>query len=307
MVGDHLVQPIIACIGFPIAGNPMQFVTERTMHIMELDRCVMTTAVTAEKLEGAMVGVRAMRFAGLAVLAPHQRDIVKYLDHLSPAANLSQVVQIAKRVEETWTGEDLRGEAVIQLLRDRKFETGGKNLLVLGNSALDKILPLADPLLDGHVFTVESWIAKQEDAPKLPMPSQHGDSSSEVSMRLDGEEGPQAGNNQAPSSNPQESADRIPEGESRPTFIDVVCAFHENHSPEESRVSKLPLAEKGIVIVQDRDHYDIWKKWSGDRGWECASPIEYQSELIASMIRSWTQTQPPIAVVRELLDEYLEW
>ena len=279
MVGDHLVQPIIACIGFPIAGNPTQFVTERTLKTLGLDWCVVTTAVPSDLLEQALLGAKAMRFAALALLPPHQNEICNLLDQLTEAAQLSRQVQAAKRIEEVWVGHDLRGEAMVQALRDHSI-TPDRHLLVVGSPEMGSMIPLVDAVWNEHIHTPTSL---EELKSRLEL-SSDGDVSEPI---------PEHGSAESTAMMPTISA----------LAVSLSC------SPEfDKELEQYSLATNGLLIsFGDLSQHAGWKEWATKRGWSYLSPFDFQAILLAKMFVFWTQTEPPIALVREWMDEYYEF
>ena len=280
MVGDHVLQPIIGCIGFPVAGNSTQFVTERALKALGLDWSVITTSVPPALLEKAVTGAKAMRFAALALLDPHQVAVCQSLDQLTPTSLLSGQVQVAKRVDEVWIGHDVRGEAVAQVLMDKGGDPT-RNTMVLGVPAMDRILAIVDPNLDGRVYSPESWQIAKEAWKVDPVRSEN----------VSDVESPEA-----------------PGEASEPPAISVLLVSELKDESIEKQLAKLELVNQGLLIAMgDLQLHDGWKEWSSKRGWDYVSPLEFQSQIAAKMFAYWTQVEPPIHSIREWMDEYHEW
>ncbi|MFO0921706.1 MAG: hypothetical protein U0905_04360 [Pirellulales bacterium] len=272
MVGDHLVQPIIACIGFPVAGNPTQFVCERTLNAMGLDWGVVTAVVPAEMLEQAVLGARAMRFGGLAVLPPHQEVIATHLDTLSPASQKTGIVQVVRRMEEVWYGHDLRAETLLTWIQKQSLDDHHIALWLADAKLLDAIQEL-DSKLSRTMATWEGWKALADRV--------------------------------------HESTEAVAEETPEPKILpDVGCVIVDASTmdPGEYQKSKIQWRAQGTVLVADATiQATAWKKWALDRQWQFLGALDYQSHLIAKMLEFWTQSEPPVAHIRDLLEEYLEW
>ena len=61
---DEALQEILCCIGYPVAGNPAQYVMEKAMADADLDLRYLTLEVSPENLGDAARGMRAMGFLG---------------------------------------------------------------------------------------------------------------------------------------------------------------------------------------------------------------------------------------------------
>ncbi len=116
---DLPIQPIACVIGHPIAGNPTQFACERALAAAELDWRFLSLDVTAERLEDAIRGVRAMGFLGVMVGHPHREGVVGLCDGLSEqAAAAQQVDMIACQPDGQLTGHHLKSAAISDAIAD---------------------------------------------------------------------------------------------------------------------------------------------------------------------------------------------
>lgn len=113
----------MACLGYPIAGNPTQFVIERAIKSLDLDWRVITCSVLPEQIEHAIAGAKAMRFAGMKLLPPYDVSVIPWLEQRDHASQASGIVQAAKRFDDVWIGADLRFAACIELLASRIEDT----------------------------------------------------------------------------------------------------------------------------------------------------------------------------------------
>lgn len=130
MSNDSL-QPIVCCMGQPVAGNPTQFMIERAFREAGLDWRYLTLEVAPEGLADAVRGMRAMGFQGANFTIPHKVAIIEYLDGLSEAAELMGAVNCVYRDGDQLIGENTDGKGFVQSLRDVVDPTG-KRVVVLG-------------------------------------------------------------------------------------------------------------------------------------------------------------------------------
>ena len=125
------LQPVLALLGYPIEGNPTQYITEKAFRDNSLDWRYLTLEVSPADLEDAVRGMRAMGFAGGNITPPHERPIVEILERTTPAAELIGAVNVLKRDENGLIGENTEGKAAIEVIRD-SIDPAGKKVVVLG-------------------------------------------------------------------------------------------------------------------------------------------------------------------------------
>lgn len=271
MVGDELVQPIVGCLGFPVAGNATQYVAERALKAIGSDWRVVTSLVQPALLEDAIRGARAMRFGGLAFTEAHQKPAAAAMDQLSPSAQISGLIQVAKRFDEVWMGADLRGDAISALLDSEEFESG--RILVRGDEALQAILDQA--LASRSQSSLPTSTSTTRNSPE---------GSSIVPLRL-----------------------VEPESEThRPISMLVIAG--QQAAPLRAEWKQMPLIERAKVLLIDEESQQApWKEMAESRGCLLLTPRDLQSMMLVEMLKYWTQLDIPKAIVREALDEYHGW
>jgi len=120
---EQVLQPLIACVGNPVGGNPTQFVMTRIAREAELDWRFFTSQVPPEAFETAFRGIQALRMAGAAILPPFQGVVQSFLDRLTPGARALGVVHVAKWDSSQWVGEETLSPAVLRALTHRFSES----------------------------------------------------------------------------------------------------------------------------------------------------------------------------------------
>jgi shikimate dehydrogenase len=159
-----LVQPLIGCLGYPVAGNATQFVMERAFQSLGLDWRAFTAEVSPEELLDAVRGARAMHFAGLALFQPHQHSLLTWCDSLTIAASISQRISVLKNLQGEWIGHDTRGEAILGLLGAHEIPSEGAVGVL--DSTIAELVRLADHGKKYRVLTADqSAVAGNENGP----------------------------------------------------------------------------------------------------------------------------------------------
>ena len=131
MAAADSLQPIVCCLGQPVAGNPTQYMMEQAFAALGLDWRYLTLEVPPDKLADAIKGLRALGFKGANFTIPHKVAVIPHLDELSPAAELMGAVNCVNRVGEKLVGENTDGKGFVQSLREFG-DPSGKRVVILG-------------------------------------------------------------------------------------------------------------------------------------------------------------------------------
>jgi hypothetical protein len=116
---DRVLQPLVACLGNPVGGNPTQFVMTRLAREAELDWRFFTSQVSPELFETAFRGIQALGMSGVAILPPFETSLKPFLDSISPRALALGKVQVVKWESDRWTGDETISTAILRALTHR--------------------------------------------------------------------------------------------------------------------------------------------------------------------------------------------
>ncbi|NLE37507.1 MAG: shikimate dehydrogenase [Pirellulaceae bacterium] len=125
------LQPILALMGYPVGGNPIQYMTERAFARHGLDWRYVSLEIRPDDLADAVRGMKVMGFLGGNVADPHKETVVPLLDGLGPTAERTGLVNLIRREEDRLVGENTEGKALVDLLRAR-FDLAGRRVTLLG-------------------------------------------------------------------------------------------------------------------------------------------------------------------------------
>jgi len=130
-VSSNSLQEIVALLGYPVAGNPTQYLMEKALARAQLDWRYLTLEVAPENLADAVRGMRAMRFRGGNFAPPHKTAAPPLLDELTEGARLMGAVNCWRRQDERLLGDNTDGKGFLQSLRTLA-DPAGKRLAILG-------------------------------------------------------------------------------------------------------------------------------------------------------------------------------
>jgi shikimate dehydrogenase len=130
-VTSQSLQPILALMGYPVGGNPIQYMTEKAFARHGLDWRYVSLEIHPDDLADAVRGMKVMGFLGGNVADPHKEAIGPLLDALGPTAERTGLVNLVRRDENRLVGENTEGKALVDLLRAR-LELAGRQVVLLG-------------------------------------------------------------------------------------------------------------------------------------------------------------------------------
>ncbi len=130
-MSDASLQPILALIGYPVAGNPTQFMMERAFARHQLDCRFLTLEVVPDDLGDAIRGLRAMGFLGGICADPHKKTVIPFLGRVSETAALVGAVNFIVRDGSDLFGDNTEGRGLLSALR-RLVDPAGKRVVILG-------------------------------------------------------------------------------------------------------------------------------------------------------------------------------
>ncbi|MFN7732310.1 MAG: hypothetical protein ACK5OB_10410 [Pirellula sp.] len=114
MTNDRVVQPLVACLGNPVAGNPTQFVMSRIARHAELDWRFFTSEVEESAFDAAFAGIKALGMAGAAIFAPFPERAAALVDRRTPVADRMGRVGVIKWESGQWIGDETKARAVVR-------------------------------------------------------------------------------------------------------------------------------------------------------------------------------------------------
>lgn len=123
---------LVGLFGSPVDENPTVVTIEAGFQKLGLNYRYITMEVKPENLETAVKSLKALGFKGANVTIPHKVEILKYLDHVAPDAQIMGAVNTIYVKDGETFGENTDGKGFIRSLRDGGVEIAGKKAVVLG-------------------------------------------------------------------------------------------------------------------------------------------------------------------------------
>ena len=124
-------KELIGCFGDPIWENPTEIMMEAAFQHHNMDYRYITTLVTADNLEAAFEGVKAMGYKGFNCTLPHKVAIINLLDGLGESAAVMGAVNCVVECDGKYIGENTDGKGYMDSLREI-VDPVGKKAVIFG-------------------------------------------------------------------------------------------------------------------------------------------------------------------------------
>ena len=277
---SRVLQPHVCCLGNPVAGNPTQFVMSRAAKMCGVDWRFFTSQVTETNFEAAIRGVQALGLQGAVILSPFQQAVIPYLDTVTESAHSLQRVTIARMDGHSWLGDNFFGSAIWQTIQARIPRERGLHAAMASELSEDPSEPLGALLVSKRGSPQSDSLEKclrinQPDAWQL--------------HRFDSENAEQS------SSAPRFGA-LIVENDIENSQLKSLLQWNWIASP---MVIQLEAA-----VPQTRKNQ---REELAMRGFQRVEQVEWMAYEAVADFAFLTGATPPLDLVRESIEEYLQW
>lgn len=123
---------LIGLIAYPIRHSQSPKMHNEAFAKLGLDYAYLAFEVDNDTLEDTVKGLRAMKVRGCNVSMPNKTVIGKYLDHLSPAAEMCGAVNTVVNDNGVLTGHITDGVGYMTALKDAGIDVIGKKMTIVG-------------------------------------------------------------------------------------------------------------------------------------------------------------------------------
>lgn len=123
---------LIGLMAYPIRHSSSPAMQNEAFAKLGLDYAYLAFEVDNDTLEDAIKGLRALRMKGSNVSMPNKTVVHKYLDKLSPAAELCGAVNTIVNDNGVLTGHITDGIGYMQSLKDNNIDVIGKKMTIVG-------------------------------------------------------------------------------------------------------------------------------------------------------------------------------
>ncbi|MGM9521971.1 MAG: shikimate dehydrogenase [Oscillospiraceae bacterium] len=152
---------LVGTFGNPIDENPTGVVMEAGFKAAGLDYRYITMKVEPQDLKAAMEGMKAVNMRGINLTIPFKVEGVKYLDELSPAAEIIGAVNIVVNDGGKLWGENTDGKGLLTSFKNEGVSARGKNITVLGAGGASRAICVECALAGAKKITIANIVKEQ--------------------------------------------------------------------------------------------------------------------------------------------------
>ena len=123
---------LIGLMAYPIRHSSSPAMHNAAFAKLGLDYAYLAFEVDNDSLEGAVQGIRSFKLVGSNVSMPNKTVVHKYLDKLSPAAEMCGAVNTIVNEDGVLTGHITDGTGYMMSLKDNGVDVIGKKMTIVG-------------------------------------------------------------------------------------------------------------------------------------------------------------------------------
>lgn len=123
---------LIGLMAYPIRHSSSPAMHNAAFAKLGLDYAYLAFEVDNDSLEGAVQGIRSLKLVGSNVSMPNKTVVHKYLDKLSPAAEMCGAVNTIVNEDGVLTGHITDGTGYMMSLKDNGVDVIGKKITIVG-------------------------------------------------------------------------------------------------------------------------------------------------------------------------------
>lgn len=163
---------LIGLMAYPIRHSSSPAMHNEAFAYLGLDYAYLAFKVDNDTLEDAITGMKALKMVGSNVSMPNKTVVHKYLDELSPAAELCGAVNTIVNDNGKLIGHITDGTGYMQSLKDYDIDVIGKKMTIVGAGGAATAIQI-QAALDGvkemSIFNIKDkfWGNAEETVEKI--------------------------------------------------------------------------------------------------------------------------------------------
>ena len=163
---------LIGLMAYPIRHSSSPAMQNEAFAKLGYDYAYLAFEVGADEIEDAVKAIRTLKMRGSNVSMPNKTLVGKYLDELSPAAELCGAVNTIVNEDGVLTGHITDGIGFMQALKDNDIDVIGKKMTIAGAGGAATAIEI-QAALDGvkeiSIFNIHDkfWANAEETVKKI--------------------------------------------------------------------------------------------------------------------------------------------
>lgn len=163
---------LIGLMAYPIRHSSSPAMQNEAFAKLGLDYAYLAFEVDNDSLEDAITGLRALRMRGSNVSMPNKTVVHKYLDKLSPAAEMCGAVNTIVNDDGVLTGHITDGIRYMAALKDNHIDVIGKKMTIVGAGGAATAIEIQaalDGVAEMSIFNVKDkfWSNAEDTVKKI--------------------------------------------------------------------------------------------------------------------------------------------
>lgn len=163
---------LIGLMAYPIRHSSSPAMHNAAFAKLGLDYAYLAFEVDNDSLEGAVQGIRSLKLVGSNVSMPNKTVVHKYLDKLSPAAEMCGAVNTIVNEDGVLTGHITDGTGYMMSLKDNGVDVIGKKMTIVGAGGAATAIEIQaalDGVVEISIFNRkdEFWANAEETVRKI--------------------------------------------------------------------------------------------------------------------------------------------
>ena len=163
---------LIGLMAYPIRHSSSPAMQNEAFAKLGLDYAYLAFEVDNDSLEDAITGLRALRMRGSNVSMPNKTVVHKYLDKLSPAAEMCGAVNTIVNDDGVLTGHITDGFGYMAALKDNHIDVIGKKMTIVGAGGAATAIEIQaalDGVAEMSIFNVKDkfWSNAEDTVKKI--------------------------------------------------------------------------------------------------------------------------------------------
>ena len=163
---------LIGLMAYPIRHSSSPAMHNEAFAKLGLDYAYLAFEVDNDTLEDAIKGLRALRMRGSNVSMPNKTVVHKYLDKLSPAAEMCGAVNTIVNDDGVLTGHITDGIGYMAALKDNDIDVIGKKMTIVGAGGAATAIEIQaalDGVAEMSIFNVKDkfWANAEDTVRKI--------------------------------------------------------------------------------------------------------------------------------------------
>lgn len=163
---------LIGLMAYPIRHSSSPAMHNEAFAKLGLDYAYLAFEVDNDSLEDAIKGLRALKLKGSNISMPNKTVVHKYLDKLSPAAELCGAVNTIVNEDGVLTGHITDGIGYMAALKDNNIDVIGKKMTIVGAGGAAtavEVQAALDGVKEMSIFNVKDkfWANAEETVRKI--------------------------------------------------------------------------------------------------------------------------------------------